>query len=146
MSVIASIYKVINKLNDDMYIGSTVQKLERRWSRHKSDARTLKGKHNLLYDAIREYGEANFEISLIFEGEFENEDEVLRCEGYWQIGLEANLNARVAGRTRQETEKAYYKKNGQAKNAKNRERVNCPTCGEEMSRHCVRRHIKRKHS
>lgn len=57
------IYKVTNKINSKCYIGQTRHSLEYRKSRHLSCAR--KGVNTHFYQAIRKYGEDNFEWEII---------------------------------------------------------------------------------
>ena len=54
------IYLITNKINGKRYIGQTSAPIERRWSQHRSEAKT--GSNTRLYNAIRKYGEDNFEI------------------------------------------------------------------------------------
>jgi hypothetical protein len=56
------IYKVVNDLNDFVYIGSTTQPLPKRWGLHKSASQK---KSNKFYDAVRELGSEHFRIVLI---------------------------------------------------------------------------------
>ena len=70
----ARIYKVTNTRTVDIYIGSTIQTLKKRFKAHRSNA-----KHNKpgkLYDCIRENGIENFSIELIEEFEIEKIDEI----------------------------------------------------------------------
>jgi len=56
----ARIYKIVNTKTVDIYIGSTIQTLKKRFKGHMSNA-----KHNKpgkLYDCIREYAVENFSI------------------------------------------------------------------------------------
>lgn len=59
------VYKITNKVNNKYYIGMTNQKLEKRFSQHKQNAK--KGKVTYLYNAIRKYGSDNFIIELLSE-------------------------------------------------------------------------------
>jgi group I intron endonuclease len=59
------IYKIVNKINNDFYIGQTKQTLKRRWAGHKSCVKTGKTTH--IYNAIRKYGIDNFVIFSIEE-------------------------------------------------------------------------------
>jgi group I intron endonuclease len=64
------IYKITNKLNNKVYIGSTIRSLEERWYGHVYQARRGEGTH--LHKAIRKYGPAAFEKEIIYtlkEGE-----------------------------------------------------------------------------
>ena len=58
-----NIYKVVNDIDDKVYIGSTVTELWHRMGQHRADAR--KGEKCPLYDLMREYGVEHFRIVLI---------------------------------------------------------------------------------
>ena len=60
------IYKIVNKVNQKIYIGCTINSLEQRFYEHlyrcfKTDYKSK------LYNSIKKYGKENFEISLIEE-------------------------------------------------------------------------------
>jgi group I intron endonuclease len=60
------IYKIVNKVNEKVYIGCTINSLEQRFYEHLY--RCLKTDYkSKLYNSIKKYGEENFEISLIEE-------------------------------------------------------------------------------
>ena len=66
------VYCITNKINGKQYIGQTVQEVSRRWHRHKTGPYAIG-------NAIRKYGEENFEISILyraFEIDALNEAEV----------------------------------------------------------------------
>lgn len=60
------VYKIENKINGKVYIGSSINYLQR-WRQHKTDAFNLMNyKYNYpLYQAMRKYGLENFEFSII---------------------------------------------------------------------------------
>lgn len=61
-----ALYKITNQINNKRYIGITFQKPPyKRWIGHKSKARN--GNSLPLYNAIRKYGEDNFEFEILFE-------------------------------------------------------------------------------
>lgn len=57
------VYKATNKVNGKCYIGQTRHSLERRKSSHLRNAK--KGVNTHFYNAIRKYGEENFEWEII---------------------------------------------------------------------------------
>lgn len=58
------IYKIKNLINGKMYIGQTSKLyINDRWSQHKCNAKA--GKAGYLYNAIRKYGEENFEFKVL---------------------------------------------------------------------------------
>ena len=82
--MIGYVYKIISVHIDKIYVGSTVQSLEKRLSCHKSEYRGYKlGKswsHTTSFDLI-ELGEVK--IELIEEVEFTEKYQLLRREKYW---------------------------------------------------------------
>jgi group I intron endonuclease len=77
--MILEVYKITNKQNGKIYVGITNQGVDVRWCKHCSDAR-----HNSsfpIHNAIRKYGECNFQIEQI---EVVEDVEVLKeREIYW---------------------------------------------------------------
>ena len=55
-----NVYKIVNDIDDKVYIGSTTAELWHRMSQHKADAR--KGEKSPLYNLMRAYGTAHFTI------------------------------------------------------------------------------------
>lgn len=72
------VYKIVNKVNGKYYIGMTKQTLIKRFSQHKQNAKI--GKNTYLYNAIRKYGNDNFEIELLLECSNKEECCVLEIE------------------------------------------------------------------
>jgi group I intron endonuclease len=60
------IYKITNKINNKVYIGQTIQGMEKRWKNHLYYALKLK-KDNKLARAIRKYGENAFLLCILEE-------------------------------------------------------------------------------
>lgn len=61
------IYKIVNDINDKVYIGATHYNLGKRWKEHLQDARKTRCNERPLYHAINMYGEEHFRICLIEE-------------------------------------------------------------------------------
>jgi group I intron endonuclease len=66
------IYKVTNKMNGKVYVGKTVQSLNRRKAQHKYNAFT-QNNDTYFYNAIRKYGWNSFEWIIIDKSENTNE-------------------------------------------------------------------------
>lgn len=70
------VYKILNNLNDKIYIGKT-SNLEQRWKNHIKVARGGKEKYPIhfqaIHAAIKKYGESNFTLSVIKEFDSESE-------------------------------------------------------------------------
>ena len=64
MKSLGIIYKITNKVNKKVYIGSTIHSLEKRWYGHVYQARKGEGTH--LHKAIRKYGPGFFEKEVIY--------------------------------------------------------------------------------
>lgn len=58
------IYKITNKINGKIYIGQTIQSLEKRWNQHKYESVTYR-KNQPLHNAMRKYDIDNFIIEEI---------------------------------------------------------------------------------
>ena len=111
--MIGRIYKLINLNNDDIYIGSTIQTIERRLIQHKSECKRYYDENNnskiayiSSFDIIKD---GNYIIELIEEVEFDNRTELLIKERYY---IENNkcINKSIPGRTREEYNREYNKK------------------------------------
>jgi group I intron endonuclease len=59
------IYKIINSVNQKVYIGQTTRSIAKRWSEHKSE----KGNCILLKRAIKKYGIESFLMEIVAETE-----------------------------------------------------------------------------
>jgi group I intron endonuclease len=55
------IYKIINKINGQLYIGQTTKSLEERWRKHK----TTRSNCRYLKNAFNKYGLENFDFKLV---------------------------------------------------------------------------------
>ena len=76
----AYVYKITNTINNKLYIGKTVNTIEKRFNQHKNESKTERAKNRPLYRAINKYGIENFEIEIIEECNYDilNEREI-----YW---------------------------------------------------------------
>ena len=63
----ACIYKIVNQINQKMYIGQTTVTVERRWQKHISDSKRKELQNRPLYKAFNKYGIENFLIEIIEE-------------------------------------------------------------------------------
>jgi group I intron endonuclease len=88
------IYKIINRINNKVYIGCTVTSLEKRYYEHlyrcfKTDYKSK------LYNSIKKYGEENFSIELIEECEviniYEIEKKYIKQYDSFKNGLNSTL-------------------------------------------------------
>lgn len=74
----AYIYKIINDINDKVYVGKTEFSIEKRFQKHCKDAFREKNEKRPLYSAMKKYGIEHFHIELIEETEQPEEREI-----YW---------------------------------------------------------------
>lgn len=75
------VYKITNLINGKIYIGITNQGSKVRWCKHCSDSR--QGSDFPIHNAIRKYGEDNFQIEVIEVIENEDYDYLKAREVYW---------------------------------------------------------------
>ena len=74
------IYKITNKVNGKVYIGKTLNSIQKRWRDHLRDSKKRRCEKRPLYSAINKYGEENFEIEQIEEC---SHDILNERERYW---------------------------------------------------------------
>ena len=60
------IYKIVNTINDKVYIGYTSQTIQKRFIQHCSDAKINKD-NSILHQAINKYGKEHFLIESLYE-------------------------------------------------------------------------------
>ena len=106
----AKVYSIRNWVDGDIYVGSTVQPLSKRFEKHRSNCKSEDKKNRPLYYKMNELGVENFYIELIEKVECNDIHELRQKEGEWirQIG---NLNYQIAGRTLKEKNATYYQNN-----------------------------------
>jgi group I intron endonuclease len=158
------IYKILNSVDGEVYVGSTIEPLCKRMYKHRHDSN--KRTHYPLYQHMNKLGRDNFYIELIEKCNCSSKEELLAKEGEWIRNI-GTLNAKIAGRTRnqwqqdnherrmvkakvyrdahKEEGKAYhkqrYEQNKNEINAKAREQMTC-TCGAVLSTGNYQRHLK----
>ncbi len=84
------IYKLINNVNNRIYIGSTIQSLSKRLHNHKLSA--VKNKYQKVYMILNKVGWKNIKIRLIEVANVETKEELLRCEQYFIDLYKPSLN------------------------------------------------------
>lgn len=123
------IYRIVNDINDDFYIGSTTTTLSRRMASHRSSLKVAM-KTSKLYRMMREIGETHFRIVLVEEYPCHNKQQLIQREEYWRTELRPTLNSYCCytGLTMQEYLKIYNNKpeNRARKNELMRERYQRP--------------------
>lgn len=94
------IYKIENDIDDEVYIGSTVQPLCERWGGHKREINRNKYKCK-LYQKIREYGVEHFKIVLVEEYPCDNVEQLKAKEAEY-IRQMGTLNHTIPNRTKKQ--------------------------------------------
>lgn len=89
------IYKIVNDINDKIYIGKTERTIEERFKEHCRATKQLRNEKRPLYNAMNKYGIEHFKIEKIEECSIDNSCE---REKYWieyygsfQYGYNATL-------------------------------------------------------
>ena len=86
----AKIYKLVNSVEDAIYIGSTCNMLSKRLSAHKSNAK--KHPFQLVYNHLNNIGWDNVQIILIDYAKCNNREELLKIEREYIDRLKPQLN------------------------------------------------------
>lgn len=77
----AYIYKIVNDINDKIYVGKSSYSLQKRFSEHRSDYLRPRNNKRPLYDAMKKYGIEHFHIELIEE--VGTDEKASEREVYW---------------------------------------------------------------
>ena len=96
--ITGKIYKIINNIDNDIYIGSTTNSLHLRFAVHILTATYTKSKHRLLYKKMNLLGIEHFKIELLDEITCEDKKDLHALEGYYILQY-GTLNHNLAGRT-----------------------------------------------
>jgi hypothetical protein len=95
------IYKILNYIDDDIYVGSTCQPLSKRMAKHRSSINSTTKGHRALYAKMRELGVEQFYIELIEECPCDNKEQLHKREGEL-IREFGTLNHVISGRSTKE--------------------------------------------
>jgi hypothetical protein len=104
--VYGRIYSIRSHQTTDIYIGSTTQILCKRLADHRGSYRLYlnKKQHYITSFEIVKYEDSY--IELIYEGEFDSKDSLMKKEGEYQRAMDC-VNKMIQGRTKKE----YYEDN-----------------------------------
>ncbi len=91
----AYIYKIVNDINDKLYIGKTEFSIEKRFQEHCRDSKRERAEVRPLYRAMNKYGIENFHIELIEETDKPEEREKYWIEYYGSFKY--GYNATIGG-------------------------------------------------
>ena len=109
------IYKIANRINDKIYIGSTSDK-RMRWQKHKSRLKNNKHNNPHLQNAWNKYGNENFEFSVIEQVNKTND--LIQREQHYIDNLEPEYNI-IPKADRSEASEKTRKKISEAVSGKN---------------------------
>ena len=94
----AYIYKIINDINNKVYIGKTTETIQKRWKEHLNDYNKSRYEKRPLYNAMNKYGIEHFHIEEI---EYvENIEKLEERETYWIAyydSYHSGYNATIGG-------------------------------------------------
>lgn len=114
------IYKILNYVNNDVYVGSTVNSLCKKMSQHRMNVNNSK-KDYAIYASMREHGIDNFYIELIEQCPCNTKEELRAKEGQYIRSI-GTLNKRIECRSRQEYKDTHKEEAEQHMND-NKERI-----------------------
>ena len=106
----SKVYKIVCRVTNLVYIGSTTQGLNRRLIQHKADyKRYLAGNYSYLssFEIIKNN---DYYIKKIKSYNFNNNDDLLDKETFW-IKRYGSVNKNIPNRTKEEYSTYYYQKN-----------------------------------
>lgn len=103
------IYKILNSIDDEIYVGSTCQALSKRMSCHRKNSVRIRLLHLKLYKHMTELGCEHFYIELIESYPCNSIEELRAKEGEY-IRAIGTLNDRIAGRNSQGWYQDYKEK------------------------------------
>jgi hypothetical protein len=124
--IFGRVYKIVSSETDDVYVGSTEQTLNERFSNHKRNYKLyLQGKYHTVksFDIVK-FRDAR--IELLSEGLFDTKEDLRRLEGEFMAAITSCINKCMAGRTKLESAKAYrdsHKEEYKAYLERNKERI-----------------------
>ena len=145
---IGKVYKLVNNVNDLFYIGSTRQKLCRRMTDHRKEAKN--GKTSPLYRAMKETGVKHWKIILIKKIRTDDKEELLKLENKYICKFKEKKNCLNCNRAYRSDE--YKKEYDKLRNKKYRElneevirmqrrvTVECDVCGIKITKKNMPRH------
>ena len=128
------IYKILNTIDDSIYIGSTTELLCQRMGKHKYDCKCERNSKRPLYQKMIQFGLDNFYIELVEMYPCNSKEELLAKEGEWIRNI-GSLNYHISGRTRA----VYWMDKKQEINEKRNTIVKCE-CGCEVTDGNMQRH------
>lgn len=143
------IYKLVNNVNNLIYIGSTINKLRVRFAGHKVPSK-INNRKSKLYELMREIGKYNFKIILIENFSCNSKEELNSREQYWidKLNPELNMLGAIFNEENRKTKtkirnERYYKENKEETLKKQGKKYQC-NCGKILTIGKKARHNKTK--
>jgi group I intron endonuclease len=90
------IYKLVNDIDDDIYVGSTCKQLSNRMAKHRTDAKASNHKQRKVYQKMNAFGIEHFKIVLIENHPCDSREELTRREDYYIRQMKPSLNTVMA--------------------------------------------------
>lgn len=101
------VYKLVNSVDNEIYVGSTCKKLTDRLTDHKKKAKVRNSK---VYKHLTQIGWNNVSIELLENFACESKDELLKRERYYIDELKSSLNTVLPTRTPKEYKQQHKEK------------------------------------
>ena len=150
----AKIYKIVNDIDDQIYVGSTILQLNIRFTKHIYASKLYPERK--LYKHFTKLGVEHFKIILIKNYPCNNKTELAIEEERYKLMLNAQLNTYRAHQTAEQKKeqqkerndrnnKIYYQNNRAKLLLKKKERLLCKVCGKTYTRHNKARHCRSNH-
>lgn len=154
------IYKLVNDVDDKIYVGHTATTLAKRMDYHRNKAKQHPNRH--VYAHLNTLGMTNVRVVLVEEYPCDNKDQLRAREQYWIDELQPELNkisAYVPDEQRTDNYKEYHEHYRQANtehikeyhkqyrqtNAEHyNEKHNCNVCGGKFTTTHKTHHLKSK--
>jgi len=96
MSNIGFIYKISNRVDDEVYIGSTKQTIQQRFQKHLYNTNQEVLKNLTLYKKMESIGKDKFKVELLETVQFDDKYELFAREQFYMDDLKPSLNMRPA--------------------------------------------------
>lgn len=122
----SKVYRIVCNETGLCYIGSTIETLSRRLSKHKSDYKGYLNNNKAYMTSYKVLEKNNYEIFLIEEYPCDNRDQLHKRERYYIETIEC-VNKVIPSRTNNEYHKEWYKNNKEwikIYRNENREKIN----------------------
>lgn len=104
------IYRIVDNTCDQQYIGSTTLKLAQRLAQHVQDHKKWQNGEKNYYTSFKIIGNSDYDIILIENCPCDSKEELIKRERHFIETTEC-VNKVIPGRSKQESDHAYYEDN-----------------------------------